>query len=74
MKFDKNLVSYLGEEVHYDSIKLSITRQNIQDYVLQTNMNPESIILFYYKKELSQIRDKQLEQILNDRERQNKVD
>jgi hypothetical protein len=74
MKFNKDLVSYSGEEVYYDSVKLSITRQNIQDYVLQTSMNPEPIILFYYKKELSQIRDKQLEQILNDRERQNKVD
>lgn len=74
MKFDKNLVSYSGEEVYYDGIKLSITRQNVQDFVLQTDMRPESIILFYYKKELDQIRDKQLEDLLNDREKQNRVD
>lgn len=74
MKFDKNLVVYSGEEVYYDGIKLAITRQNIQDYVLQTDMNPESIILFYYKRELQQIRDKQLELLLNDREGSDKVD
>ena len=69
MKFNKDLVRYNHEDVYYDDIKLQITRQNIQDYVLQTNMSPESIIIFYYKKELSQIRDKQLEKLLNDREK-----
>jgi hypothetical protein len=68
MKFNKDLVRYNHEDVYYDDIKLQITRQNIQDYVLQTNMSPESIIIFYYKKELSQIRDKQLEKLFNDRE------
>ena len=68
MKFNKDLVQYNHEDVYYDDIKLQITRQNIQDYVLQTNMNAESIIIFYYKKELSKIRDKQLEKLLNDRE------
>ena len=68
MKFNKDLVQYNHEDVYYDDIKLQITRQNIQDYVLQTNMSPESIIIFYYKKELSKIRDKQLEKLLNDRE------
>jgi hypothetical protein len=74
MKFNKDLVQYQHEDVYYDGIKLKITRQNIQDYVLQTSMNPESIILFYYKKEISQLRDKQLEQLLNDGEKQDKVD
>jgi hypothetical protein len=68
MKFNKDLVRYNHEDVYYDDIKLQISRQNIQDYVLQTNMSPESIIIFYYKKELSQIRDKQLEKLFNDRE------
>lgn len=74
MKFNKNLISYSGEDVYYDGIKISITRQNIQDYVLQTGQSAESLIIFYYKRELQQIRDKQLEQLLNDRERQSKVD
>lgn len=74
MKFNKDLVQYEHEDVYYDGIKLKITRQNIQDYVLQTNMNPESIILLYYKKEISQLRDKQLEIILNDRKESDKVD
>jgi hypothetical protein len=74
MKFNKDLVFFRDEDVFYDSIKLSITRQNIQDYMLQTNMRAESIILYYYKKELQYIRDKQLEQLLNDREGSDKVD
>ena len=69
MDFNKHLVSYKVEEIYYDGIKIQISRQNVQDYVLQTGMNPESIIIFYYKKELSQIRDKQLEKLLNDREK-----
>ncbi len=64
MKFNKNLVKYENEDVFYDGIKLKITRQNIQDYVIQTGMNAETIILFYYKKEISELRDKQLEKIL----------
>lgn len=74
MKFNKELLRFKGEEVYYDDIKLKITRQNVQDYVIQTDMTSESIIMFYYKKELDQIRDKQIEQILNDRERQDKMD
>jgi hypothetical protein len=63
MKFNRDLVKYDQEDIYYDGIKLEITRQNIQDYVLQTDMHPESIILFYYKKEVSQLRDKQLEKL-----------
>lgn len=66
MKFNKDLVKYDQEDIYYDGIKLEITRQNIQDYVLQTDMHPESIILFYYKREISQLRDKQLEKLFND--------
>lgn len=65
MKFDRNLVLFKGDEVFYDDIKLSITRKNIQDYTLQTGLSGELIILFYYKKELQQIRDKILDNILN---------
>lgn len=74
MKFNKDLVFFRGEEVFYDDIKLAITRQNIQDYTLQTEMSGESIIIFYYKKELQQLRDKQLEALLNDRKESDKVD
>ena len=66
MKFNKDLVKYDQEDIYYDGVKLEITRQNIQDYVLQTDMQPESIILFYYKREVSQLRDKQLEKLFND--------
>lgn len=74
MKFNNDLIFFSKDDVFYDGIKLSITRQNIQDYTLQTGMSGESIIIFYYKKELQHIRDKQLEALLNDREEQGKVD
>ena len=67
MKFDRKLVRFEGDNVWYDEIKLSITRQNIFDYVQQTDDTSESIILFYYKKELSQLRDKRLEEVLNEK-------
>ena len=67
MKFDRKLVRFEGDNVWYDGIKLSITRQNIFDYVQQTDDTSESIILFYYKKELSQLRDKRLEEVLNEK-------
>lgn len=68
MKFNKKLFRFSGEDVFYNEIKLSITRQNIQDYTLQTGMSGESIIIFYYKKELQQLRDKQLDKILNNKD------
>lgn len=68
MKYNKDLIYFQDDVVFYDGVKLSITRQNIQDYMLQTNMGAESIVIYYYKKELQQIRDKQLEQLLNDGE------
>lgn len=67
MLFDRNLMSFSNDDVFYNGIKLSINRQNIQDYTFQTGMSGESIIIFYYKKELQQIRDKQLEQLFNER-------
>ena len=67
--FKRSLVSYIEDEVYYDSIKIGITQQNIQDYVIQTGMSGETFILFYYKKSISELRDKQLSKILNDRER-----
>jgi len=70
MKFNRDLVKYDQEDIYYDGIKLEITRQNIQDYVLQTDMHPESIILFYYKREVSQLRYKQLEKLFNDKREQ----
>lgn len=61
MKFNRNLVYFEDNDVFYDGIKLKITRQNIQDYMLQTGMRTENIIIFYYKKELQQLRDKILD-------------
>lgn len=69
MKFNKELVTYKHEDVYYDGVKLAITRQNIQDYVIQTDMSGESIIMFYYKKEISELRDKQLEKIFDERKK-----
>lgn len=74
MIFNRELVTYvLDSEFHkeyviYNGIKLSITRQNIQDYVIQTGMSAETLIIFYYKKEISELRDRVLNQILESKE------
>jgi hypothetical protein len=67
MKYDRNLVKFKGDDVYYNDTKLSINRQMIQDYSLNTGQNSESFILFYYKKELTKLRDKQLEKLLNEK-------
>lgn len=74
MKFDRSLLKFNCDKVIYDGIELALSRQNIQDYVLQTGFSSEDLILYHYKSSISKIRDKQLEKILNDRERQDKMD
>jgi hypothetical protein len=74
MIFNRELVTYVfdpelrKEYIIYNGIKLSITRQNIQDYVLQTSMSAETLIIFYYKKEISELRDRVLNKILENKE------
>jgi len=46
MKYDRNLVKFKGDDVYYNDTKLSINRQMIQDYSLNTGQNSESFILF----------------------------
>lgn len=74
MKFNRSLLKFKGDDVIYNDIQIGLTRTNLLDYVSQTGYTSEELILFYYKKSIDKIRDKQLEQLLNDREESDKVD
>lgn len=74
MKFERNLLRFEKDDVIYNDIYLGITRQNIFDYVIQTGLPSEDLILHRYRSSLRELRDEQLNKILDDREGQDKVD
>lgn len=65
MKFNQNLLQYEGELVVYDQIPLDLTTQQVRDWVFQTGEPSSTLILYYYKKKLDQIRDKKLESLFS---------
>lgn len=52
------------DEIIYKGVNLGITRENLQDYKLQTGHDPEELILNLYKNIISVLRDEKLNQIL----------
>jgi hypothetical protein len=72
MKFNKDLLSFDKDVVIYDNIDIGLTKQNLFDYVAQTQYSSEELILFYYKKSIDKIRDKQIEKILNEKNTEQK--
>jgi hypothetical protein len=67
MKFDRNLLKFEKDNVIYNDVNTGLTRQNLFDYVSQTGFSSEELILLHYKNSLSRLRDKQLEKILNEK-------
>ncbi len=67
MKFERNLLKFEKDDVIYNDINTGLTRQNLFDYVAQTGFSSEDVILHHYKNSLSELRDKQLEKILNEK-------
>jgi hypothetical protein len=67
MKFERNLLKFELDDVIYNDIKIGLTRQNLFDYVAQTGFSSEELILLHYKNSLSELRDKQLEKVLNEK-------
>ncbi len=63
MKFNHSLLKYDRDILIYDDIRLDLTRQQVTDWVFQTGDSSSTLILYYYKKELDQIRDKKLESL-----------
>ena len=51
-------------EIIYKGVNLGITRENLQDYKLQTGHDPEELILNLYKNNITVLRDEKLNQIL----------
>ena len=67
MKFERKLLKFEKDDVIYNDINTGLTRQNLFDYVSQTGFSSEELILLHYKNSLSELRDKQLEKILNEK-------
>ena len=74
MIFNRSLVKFESshpfavDRVIYDGVDIGLTRENLFEYVTQSSFSPEEVILIHYKKYLSKLRDRQLEDILDDRE------
>ena len=51
-------------DIIYKGVNLGITRENIQDYKLQTGHDPEELILNLYKNSIAVLRNEKLNQIL----------
>ena len=68
MEYNPKLLEYLGEEkrVVYDGITLQLTRQLVEDWVAQTGEHPKTLIMHYYIKEVSQIRQRKLQSLITD--------
>ncbi len=64
---EKDIIFNDKHEVIYKGVNLGITRENIQDYQLQTGFDSKDWILNLYNNSTSVIRDRKLNDLLNDR-------
>lgn len=51
--------------VIFKGVVLSITRENIEDYVAQTGMDGYRLVLYSYNNSIPVLRDKKIEEILS---------
>ncbi|NBX78061.1 hypothetical protein EBQ93_01720 [bacterium] len=68
MKFDPKKIQFIVDSVYYDGIDVGLTRQMILDWTVQTGEDSYTIIHYYYKKKISEIRDKKLEELIHKKE------
>jgi len=68
MKFDPKKIQFIVDSVYYDGIDVGLTRQMILDWTVQTGEDSYAIIHYYYKKKISEIRDKKLEELIHKKE------
>lgn len=66
MEWNKKLLNFLEPDgqIEYDGIKLDLTRQTLEDWVFQTEEHPSVLILHYWSKVTSQIRNKKINSVL----------
>ena len=64
---EKDIIFNDKHEVIYKGVNLGITRENIQDYQLQTGFDSKEWILNLYNNSTPVIRDRKLNDLLNDR-------
>jgi hypothetical protein len=64
---EKDIIFNDKHEVIYKGVNLGITMENIQDYQLQTGFDSKDWILNLYNNSTPVIRDRKLNDLLNDR-------
>jgi hypothetical protein len=57
-------ISWDGDNVVYKGFKLNLTKDNIQDYRMQTGMDPIDLLEYFYRNNLQVIRDNKINKIL----------
>ncbi len=66
MKLDEKDISWDDLYLVYKGVKLPLTRENIEDYKFQTGMDPIDLIEYTYNSSLSVLRDKKLNELLDE--------
>ena len=67
IKLDQNDVEINDDhQIVYKGVTLPITREMLTDYQFQTGMNANEWILFTYNNSLSVVRDKKLNDLLDE--------
>lgn len=61
---NNNDISCDGDNVVYKGFKLNLTKANIQDYRMQTGMDPIDLLEYFYRNHLQVIRDNKINKIL----------
>jgi len=64
---EKDIIFNNKHEIIYKGVNLGITRENIQDYQFQTGFDSKDWILNLYNNSTPVIRDRKLNDLLNDR-------
>jgi len=63
---NNNDISWDGNNVVYKGVKLDLTKDNIQDYRMQTGMDPIDLIKYTYNNSLIVLRNNKINKILKD--------
>jgi hypothetical protein len=61
---NNNDISWDGNNVVYKGVKLDLTKDNIQDYRMQTGMDPIDLIKYTYNNSLIVLRNNKINKIL----------
>ncbi len=55
----------INNVIYYKGVYTGLTREDVQDYIINTGMDPIDIVILFYNKNISVIRDKKIDEILS---------